>query len=193
MKTNKILPLLSTLFLVIHGHTVETLKPSTAENIGFIFGIHLLEKFSSIKLYLAIPNASSELSKKLQNQAIAELRKIGGVIPKQFSVENLIDEKDFLTSPSLVFAIKAAQDVNGKVLPLIQATLTFEAALTVKKNNQFGQGILWGKECFVEGDIDSDLEKAFAQAFSLLIEDFKGAYLEANSTNPLKPTFYVVE
>lgn len=169
----------------------ENQKDASVDSICPIADVELLNGFASIKVLLEIPQTAPGASKTMHTQAARELKGFGKVITKNFSPEEAMKDQQLLKSPFLIYRIKEITDMNGKKLPLIQASLAFEAFVTVEGNKEFGSAILWNGESYIQRDPDQG--KVFSQTFPVLLKQFEDNYMKSNHPKSENLTFYLFE
>ncbi|MBI2742757.1 MAG: hypothetical protein HYX48_02430 [Chlamydiales bacterium] len=169
----------------------------STETSAAVVDADTLRGFSSLTFFLYVPASSSTSSKKMEESAKQLLEKFGRVISKTLSVQSPFSEEDnkngFLKNPFLTYEIKNIQDLTGKELPILKASLTFEAPATIIKNKEYCHSTLWSRNCYIQQNANTSMEKAVSQTLTILLKDFEKDYAEANKSSPLKPTIYFAE
>jgi hypothetical protein len=172
--------LLTTLLLSqLKGAEDAAKKEASVQSIGSVTDPGLLKGLTPIKFLVNTPASSPKAADKVQSQAVEELKKIAQVTFKSFSVQRLAEEPAILKSPFLTYSIKAIQDLNGQSLSLFQVSLICEASSEIAGNDQYGQTLLWGRECFVK-EANTSLEAVISKTLPLLLQQFKNSYLTDN-------------
>jgi hypothetical protein len=110
---------------------------------------YLLKDLSQLIFFFYVPNGN----KTAEKIAIQQLQKLGKVIPKRFAEEwPFVDkEEKFIDLPSLTYELVNLQDMQGNLLPIVQATLSIKASVDITKTNTYGSSTLWYASCYVHG------------------------------------------
>jgi hypothetical protein len=99
-----------------------------------------LKKFHAFIFFPLVSAGSEEKAKKIQAIVLRELKKIGQVVPKELMHGNSIDLSLFSDAPSLVFKIENIQDLNGKNLSIMKASLAVSSSIKIFKTDQVVSG-----------------------------------------------------
>lgn len=156
----------------------------------------VLSGWSSISFFLSGPTNIIGLSKeKKKDLAILELEKWGQVVQKKLSLLDPFEGGDTLsvlfTNPSLTYVIEEVDDIEGRALPILKATLKFEAATTVHHNKMYCHPLLWSRSCYIQSNALRQPEAIFSKTLSELLKEFEAEYVKANQINPIKPMIYI--
>ena len=88
---------------------------------------------------------------------------------------------------TLMFRAEKINSVDGKSLPVFQASLSLEVPSTVTKNGKQCNSIIWASCCFFSEQSAKESDKELAmKGFSFLMKEFINSYAGVNS---IKPTF----
>ncbi len=149
--------------------------------------VNVFKAFDKITFFLYVPYETADLNKEIENLAVRELKKIGSVDTIHFSMKSL-EEKGILKNPFLIYKLSSIQDVDGKDLSIMRASLIFKAPITIDKNKLYSQSVLWQCELYLQKD--QDLKKMISRTLTPFMEEFKKMFSEANENKPIKPVFY---
>jgi hypothetical protein len=151
-----------------------------------------LKNFKAITVLLHIPDVSPEVAQKIEQEAIQGLSKWGTVVVKPLSLQTLTEElgkkTGFLNNPFLTYILQQ-EDTEA---PLFQASLRFEAPVTIEKNKEYCHPILWLSDSYVLVDPSRNCGWMISQTLLPLLENFSAAFAKANP-NTAKPTLYLMK
>lgn len=151
-----------------------------------------LAGFSSVTFFAFIPTSNKNLSDKINRVVEKELKKYGHAQTLEILVkkgdEEVVDLSGFDSGATLLYEIKKVDSLDGKSLPIIEASLNLTSQVSIGKTGTDCQASIWSDSCFLQGSLDKDLESLVRKSLDRLLQDFATTYSEANKA---KPTFKV--
>lgn len=184
------------LFLKLNAE--ETSKQQMTATAPFIAdNTEAIRGFTSINFFLLTPPSSRDAFKKIEFLAIEELKRNGKVQIEKMSVESLTEKLDdgngSLKNPSLTYSLRKIEDIEGKSLPIYEASLTLKAPVTVEKNKTYCRTILWQRNLYVKSERDQSIERVVSKTLNQFLRSFKNDCFEDNQDAEVQPVFYFVE
>ena len=192
MKT-KYISILTSLNFVFCSGLMSGENDNKAEPI--VENLDVLSGWSSISFFFSAPPDVIGLSKvKKKELAILELEKWGKVVQKKLPILDPFEGGKTLsvlfTNPSLTYEIEEMKDIEGSSLPILKATLKFEAATTVIHNKLYCHLPLWSRCYYIQPSALNQPEAIFSRTLSVLLGEFQTEYGKANQDSSMKPVIY---
>jgi len=120
-----------------------------------------------------------------------ELGKFGNFKKLEVYKDGCIDPSAFTKyGATLYFDIEEIKSIDGKNLPVLQATLTMYTPTIIKKTQKESYTPIWSQSCFIEGSLEFDSSSKVTKSLDKLLSQFMESYSLVNSE---KPTFYLDE
>lgn len=133
--------------------------------------------------------ATKTLADKINSIAETELKRIGTVDKKQMIVESdkgkSVDLSGFNLGSMLIYEIKNVTDLNGKELGFVRASLNLSAPVLIETTKKQCSSYIWSCNCFLEGDVNKNLETLVSKSLNYLLNQFRINYTSVNSDKPV--------
>ena len=147
-----------------------------------------LKEFNTF-IFAPIIKTEKKGANKITALMSQELQRIGVVEKKRVFTEQGADLTP-LSNPSLQFTLEQLVDQQGKLLPVIKATLSTRSSIEVLKNNEINS---LSTNCWsVYLKQNDDVEKTIKTTLPDLLNKFLADYQNVNGKDQ-KPTFYIID
>ncbi len=147
-----------------------------------------LKGISKFNFFTGFPAPNPITANKISALIETELKKFGQVQRPEMLVKtdqgDAVDLSSFAGGVALIYQIQPVTALNSKNLGFVRATLNVSTPVTVQKTQTECESYIWSNNCFLSGNLETDLENLILQSLQFLLQKFDVDYKSANSENP---------
>lgn len=147
-----------------------------------------LKGISKFNFFTGFPAPNPKTANKISALIETELKQFGQVQRPEMLVKtdqgDVIDLSSFAGGVALIYQIQPITTLNSKNLGFVRATLNVATPVLVQKTQTECESYIWSSNCFLSGNLETDLENLILQSLQFLLQKFDVDYKIANSENP---------
>lgn len=147
-----------------------------------------LKGLSQFLVFCMCPTASKEMSDEILNTVEKKLSLIGKVKRSKILIKTdkgeAIDLQPLDAAATLIYELRDVEDVNGKNLGIVRASLNLTTEVQINKTKQSCSPYVWSSNCFLKGTVKKNVQELVNQSLALLLDQFKVDFTKENTYSP---------
>lgn len=147
-----------------------------------------MKGLSKFLFFPMVPAANKKAADQILisiEQALARIGKVhSSKIIRADQGKKVLDLQPLATAVTLIYELNNVQDIAGKELGIVRASLNLTTTIQIQATKQFCGPYIWSSNCFFKGSVESHTQELVSASLGYLLNQFNTAFTEANAYPP---------